>query len=224
MTGVQTCALPIYSIHFDSFLLAKATDGSGNVLEELSLYPVFRRIYDNLNNVKKKAEKQVEQRIEKKADKAVDKTLDKVEEGIDNTVKNTGKKKETETENKDSQTPAEQTDETTTVEKTAPVLTWAKYDFVPGTEIIFEDNLEGEQNGEFPSKWDLKAGTVEIANLNGDNVIWFRNSDSKIIPLIKVANYLPDEFTIEFDYQMYNATQHHYQLYFSGEAGKRALS
>ena len=177
-----------------------------------------------LNNVKKKAEKQVEQRIEKKADNAVDKTLDKVEEGIENTVKNTGKKKETETENKDSQTPAEQTDETTTVEKAAPVLTWAKYDFVPGTEIIFEDNLEGEQNGEFPSKWDLKAGTVEIANLNGDNVIWFRNSDSKIIPLIKVANYLPDEFTIEFDYQMYNATQHHYQLYFSGEAGKRELS
>lgn len=37
-----------HSIHFDSFLLAKATDGSGNVLEELSLYPVFRRIYDNL--------------------------------------------------------------------------------------------------------------------------------------------------------------------------------
>ena len=30
-----------------------------------------------------------------------------------------------------------------------------KYDFVPGSEIIFEDNQEGLKNGEFPSKWDL---------------------------------------------------------------------
>jgi 6-phosphogluconolactonase/glucosamine-6-phosphate isomerase/deaminase len=27
-------------------------------------------------------------------------------------------------------------------------LDWSKFDFVPGDEIIFEDNLEGERNGE----------------------------------------------------------------------------
>jgi len=178
-----------------------------------------------LKDVKKNAEKQIEQRIERKADKAVDKTLDKVEESVDDAV--TGKKKEEKTEGASKpETPTETTPTGTTKasDETAaakPTLTWAKYDFVPGTEIIFEDNLEGEQNGEFPSKWDLKEGTVEIANLNGDNVIWFRKSDSKIIPLIKVANYLPEEFTIEFDYQVLNNTQHHYQLHFIGVDGKR---
>ncbi|HNZ72468.1 MAG TPA: hypothetical protein PKJ43_07595, partial [Prolixibacteraceae bacterium] len=52
-------------------------------------------------------------------------------------------------------------------------ISWNKYDFVPGTEIIFEDNLGGEQNGEFPSKWDLVGGNVENANLNAENVLMF---------------------------------------------------
>ena len=36
-------------------------------------------------------------------------------------------------------------------------LKWNKYDFVPGDSIIFEDNQEGEENGEFRSRWDLPA-------------------------------------------------------------------
>lgn len=85
-------------------------------------------------------------------------------------------------------------------------LKWNKYDFVPGTEIIFEDNLDGEQNGEFPSKWDLVGGTVENANLDGENVIMYINmgaylSKMGIVPMIKnpTTDYLPEEFTIEFD-------------------------
>lgn len=171
----------------------------------------------------KKAEKNIENRIENKIDKGVNKTLDNVEDSLFNQKKS---KEKTEKPQPSSQTDESNGNNNVPAEKEAekPILSWAKYDFVPGTEIIFEDNLEGEQNGEFPSKWDLKAGTVEIANLNGENVIWFRKSDSKIIPLINIANYLPEEFTIEFDYQVLNNSQHHYQLYFSGEAGKRELS
>jgi len=34
--------------------------------------------------------------------------------------------------------------------KTAtPALSWSKYDFVPGDAVIFDDNLQNEQNGEF---------------------------------------------------------------------------
>ncbi len=86
-----------------------------------------------------------------------------------------------------------------------PTLDWSRFDFVPGDEIIFEDNLEGERNGEFPSKWDLVDGVVEIASLDGENVIMFRrgniNSTGGIVPLMKNSSedYLPDEFTIEFD-------------------------
>lgn len=175
-----------------------------------------------LKNVKKNAEKQIEQRIERKADKAVDKTLDKAEESIDNTVKNVGKKKDEDNETKDKNIPAQDEQvkqETPTVEKASPVLTWNKYDFVPGTEIIFEDNQEGEQNGEFPSKWDLAGGVVENAFFDASNVIFFREigNTGGITPLLKdsKSDYLPDEFTIEFDcYFEKEVYSQRYSVYF----------
>lgn len=85
-------------------------------------------------------------------------------------------------------------------------LIWNTYDFIPGNEIIFEDNLENENNGEFPSKWDLAGGVVENANLAGQNIILFAQmgaylNNMGIVPLMKTPanDYLPEEFTIEFD-------------------------
>jgi outer membrane protein OmpA-like peptidoglycan-associated protein len=176
-----------------------------------------------LKNVKKNAEKQIEQRIERKADKAVDKTLDKAEEGIDNSVKNIGKKKDEDKESKDKNISTEneqEKQETPTVEKASPVLTWNKYDFVPGTEIIFEDNQEGEQNGEFPSKWDLVEGEFENASFDGGNVIYHircnMNGGGGIVPLLKNAkeDYLPEEFTIEFDAYFNEQIAGNYHIYF----------
>jgi len=90
----------------------------------------------------------------------------------------------------------------------APLLVWAKYDFVPGDKIIFEDNLEGEENGEFPSRWDLREGTVENAEFGGDNVIMFRGGSPSIIPYLKNSNidYLPEVFTVDFDLYLSNGS------------------
>lgn len=81
-------------------------------------------------------------------------------------------------------------------------MTYAKSDFVPGDEIIFDDNLEGEQLGEFPSKWDIIQGAVEISKLNGENVILCASPDDPtIVPLFDdMKNYLPEMFTLEFDF------------------------
>lgn len=85
-------------------------------------------------------------------------------------------------------------------------LNWQSYDFIQGYEIIFEDYLQGEQNGEFPSKWDLVGGVVENANLENENIIMFLQMGAflnkmGIVPLIKnpANDYLPEAFTIEFD-------------------------
>ncbi len=184
-----------------------------------------------LKNIKKNAEKQVEQRIERKADKTVDKTLDKAEKGVDDAV--TGKKNEektednskpeTSTESKGSSNPVNET----TVTK--PTLTWAKYDFVPGTEIIFEDNQEGEQNGEFPSKWDLAGGVIENAFFDDNNVIFFREigNNGGIIPLLKDSknDYLPEEFTIEFDcyFEKDVYSQRYYVSFYAASKQKSVL-
>ena len=79
---------------------------------------------------------------------------------------------------------------------------WNKFDFVPGDKVIFEDGPDPmEENGEFPSRWDLVEGQVEIASVNGETVMMFLDG-GKIIPYLKNRDqdYLPDVFTIEFDF------------------------
>ena len=77
----------------------------------------------------------------------------------------------------------------------------AKSDFVPGSVVIFEDNMQGEQVGEFPSKWDLVRGNAEIARINGATCIAMNHEDSWITPLMKdgTRDYLGDVFTVEYD-------------------------
>ena len=80
-------------------------------------------------------------------------------------------------------------------------MTYAKSDFVPGDEIIFEDNLANEQMGEFPSQWDLIDGSVEVANIAGRQCIYFDPKGGTVAPLMKdMKSYLPDVFTLELDF------------------------
>ena len=86
-------------------------------------------------------------------------------------------------------------------EKKSAEATYAKSDFVPGDEIMFEDDLVGEQMGEFPSKWDLLEGNAEIAAVNGQTVINLTDVSTEIMPLMKdPKNYLTEAFTLEFDF------------------------
>jgi len=142
-----------------------------------------------LKKLKNKVERKVDQKIDKTIDKGLEKKEDKDEE------------METDTENSEDLSKKNQKMKTTGPTSQIPALNWAKYDFVPGDKIIFEDNLLGEENGEFPSRWDLMRGNVEIAELDGEPVIMFHDGAPTIVPYMKNAkeDYLPDVFTIEFD-------------------------
>ena len=78
---------------------------------------------------------------------------------------------------------------------------YAKTDFVPGDEIIFDDNFEHEKLGEFPLRWDLLDGYAETAQQKGRNVIAFTdNGLGQVMPLMKEKwDWLPEVFTVEFD-------------------------
>lgn len=77
---------------------------------------------------------------------------------------------------------------------------YSKCDFVPGDEIFFDDPVENEKLGEFPSHWDFLAGEeCEIVTHQGVQAIKLSGWYSEIGPLMKQADYLPEEFTIEFD-------------------------
>ena len=137
------------------------------------------------------SEAQILKKIKRKVEKKVEK---EVEDVLQEDEADTPEKEEQVQENKDVQQPQ--------VEVTQdPVLVWSKYDFVPGDHIIFEDNQENEENGEFPSRWDLYEGTVENAVFGGENVIMFRGGFPMIIPYLQNPDqdYLPEVFTVEFD-------------------------
>ena len=162
-------------------------------------------------NVKEKVVEETDNRANRKTDEAIDKGFDKLEEGIGSIFKKKEKKSKDEVEAEDKVKEAANENNVVTGERQADIrdkpqtqadLKWNKYDFVPGEKIIFEDDQQGEINGEFPSRWDLAGGGgVENASFGGQNVIYFKEASSCIVPFFKEPqkDNLPDLFTVEFD-------------------------
>lgn len=171
-------------------------------------------------HVEKKVEKEAEKRTNKKADEAVDKAYDTVEEGAEDAVAGEGEEpetKKTETKNIKNEINVDENG------SESPKINWAKYDFVPGDEVIFEDAPSAdEENGEFPSRWDLHRGNVEILEFGGETVIGFLDG-SDIIPYLKNSkdDYLPDVFTVEFDAWFTEKYSGRYWVYFYDKKNQR---
>ncbi len=150
-------------------------------------------------HTEKKIEREAEKRAERRVDKKIDKEFDKAEDAID------GKdKKKTDSISKKKNTEKNTTEKNTESgsEEKLKVI-WSKFDFVPGDTVIYEDLPSAdEENGEFPSRWDLVRGQVEIANVDGEPVLMFIDGNPMIVPYLKNSkeDYLPEVFTIEFDF------------------------
>ncbi len=83
---------------------------------------------------------------------------------------------------------------------------YANFDFIPGEVILFEDNFGDSQDGEFPPRWNLLAGQGVVNRFEGQATFVYTIGDmgsiAKIAPAMKTASYLPDAFTVEFDYML----------------------
>lgn len=92
---------------------------------------------------------------------------------------------------------------------------WANYDFKPGDQILFFDDLTKDEVGDFPRRLEFSTGALEIVEWQGSR--WLRaNADSKFyIPLPDVR---PERFTMEFDYYI---PQGEVWIYFSDEERTR---
>lgn len=144
------------------------------------------------------AKRAVERNVENKVDNAVDDAFDKGEDA----AKGKGKKETTNDSAEEVDKQVAQDGGQQQLKGQSLEMTYAKSDFVSGDEIIFDDNVENEQVGEFPSQWDALHGTIEIAQLNGQKVILaVSDDDPSIAPLFNdMKSYLPAEFTLEFDF------------------------
>jgi len=176
-------------------------------------------------NPAKKTKKESEKRANKNVDKGINKGFDELEKGIGGLFnKNRKQNASQKTEVKQTDQVGEQPEDELKSEAEAPSLKWAKYDFIPGDKVIFEDNHEDEENGEFPSRWDLVRGTIENAEFGGDNIIMFRGGAPTIVPYLKnpEKDYLPEVFTIEFDLYLNNPNS--FQLFFWDKKNQKTSS
>ena len=172
---------------------------------------ILGRLKDRAVNAAKNA---VERKVEDKVTRETDDAMDDVLDG-----KKSKSSKNDDAGDDDEATPAKKKKSAQGEEN--------KSDFVPGTVVIFEDNLQGEKLGEFPSKWDLIENNAEVAKMNGKMAIKFEHgSNTQITPLIKDGNkkYLPEFYTLEFDFFATGKedTNTAYNLYLNPTEGDRS--
>ncbi len=82
----------------------------------------------------------------------------------------------------------------------AALQAYQNYDFIPGDTIIFEDNFEKDEDGEFPSHWNQSDGQGAVNNFAGRKALTLTGGNlSQVSPAIKAPKYLADSWTVEYD-------------------------
>lgn len=153
-------------------------------------------------NILDRAANAANNRANQKIDQGINKGLDKVEEGIKNGGKKSGNSPAAPTPNPDAQTTKTPTaNSTPDPGKPVSLRAYTNYDFVPGNKIIFDDDFHSDQDGEFAEHWDLLGGQA-VLNKFGDGLVMKITDGNygKVAPLMKEKEYLPKEFTLEYDY------------------------
>jgi OOP family OmpA-OmpF porin len=137
------------------------------------------------------------QRANTKASQTMDQSLDTVQNGVEGKKTTSGNTATTSASSTSKPTKSD------SASANAPVSykAYNNYDFVPGNDIVFEDNFQDTQDGEFPGHWDLSGGQG-VVNKQGDKMAFLLTEGNyvRVKPLIKGKNYLTDPFTVEFDY------------------------
>lgn len=168
-----------------------------------------------LRNLGERAKQAVENAVGEKVENAINNAVDKA----------TGKKSDNKSGNNSASDDAVEEASANEVVDFAEIQ--AKSDFQRGANVFFNDDLNGEKLGEFPSKWDLLSGSeVEVVNITGKKAI--KMEDSKIQPLMEEKEYLPEDFTIEFDVLAQPAEEGSgwdgtLDLFMDGENGRRVF-
>ncbi|MBS4066801.1 MAG: OmpA family protein [Chitinophagaceae bacterium] len=126
-----------------------------------------------LNKIKNK----VNNRVDKKIDHEIDKTLDKME----------GKDQPSTNNSKPNDTPAVNTG----------LQSYAKYDFVPGEQIIYSNDFAADAMGEMPIGWNSN-GTGAVVTINGLKGNWVQLHQNSAY-LTDNKDSLSENFTVEFD-------------------------
>lgn len=140
-----------------------------------------------LKRIKQEVKSRVENKVVRETGDAAEKSMDKAKEGVTGATKGTKDKP------------------VGTVDGNAPTNNrsfseYKSYDFVPGDRIIFQPDLSNEADAELPARFSLKRGNAEIQSYQGEKILHLdKGGYVTATPLMKNEDYLPKQFTVEFD-------------------------
>lgn len=155
---------------------------------------------------KQKAKDKATQRTETKTDEAIDKGLDGIENGIKGLFKKKKKKTDsTESKEKDTTKPSESTKNTDNTnnpssakqESKTSFKSYSKYDFIAGEKVLYFENFERLDVGDFPAEFNTNA-SGEVVTIEGKTDKWLNlTKNGSFVP--EKINNLPENFTLEFE-------------------------
>jgi OOP family OmpA-OmpF porin len=139
--------------------------------------------------------KKLTDKAKEKAEKKAEEKVDEAVEGTEGTAEDTATAGEESTEKPASDTAEAQSTATGVSED---MTLYTKYDFIPGDKVIFYDDMSGEEEGEFPYRWNLDNGVYEVVRLGKEFWIMCTNG-GPIRPKMPDAP-LPPKYTVELEF------------------------
>ncbi|HSK12225.1 MAG TPA: OmpA family protein [Phnomibacter sp.] len=129
--------------------------------------------------------------------KMKDKVMQKVDKAADNALNKPAGDNKPATSDQPKEKPTQE------VSSKKDISLYANYDFVPGDEVLFSDDMLEDELDEIPVKWLVDRGRAEVAERDGEKMIAARGATT-LRPRMKEKSYLPARFTIEFDMKHLN--------------------
>lgn len=164
-------------------------------------FPVLHaQVIDPNETAKRKATDRANSRI----DQGIDQGLDKVEEGIGSIFKKKEKNKKSSKEDTaaaNSDTEKNNSNSSATGSESSSVagvnISRSRFDFVPGSQVLYSTNFSNEAIGDFPVDFNTNA-SGEVVRVSGKEGKWFSlNKNGAFIP--DGISHLPENFTLEFE-------------------------
>ncbi|QAA82699.1 OmpA family protein [Aequorivita sp. H23M31] len=144
-----------------------------------------------LNKIANKVQETTERKVLDKTEKSTEDALDGSEKKV-NTTKN--KKNNSKEDSLITAGPDESN------VGSADLISYANYDFVPGDQLLYYYDMAGERDSEIPGRMLLDEGNLEIQTYKGEKVLYIpASSEAYFSPQMTDKNYLPEQFTLEFD-------------------------
>ncbi|TXJ28337.1 MAG: OmpA family protein [Chitinophagaceae bacterium] len=154
-----------------------------SIVTIILLLGFFFQSQAQLGGLLNKAKSKVQQRADKKVDDAMEKGLDKAE------GKNPKSNNSTASNNNGSQDEGKQDENL--------VKSYSRFDFIPGDSLIYTEDFQQDEVGEFPLNWNT-AGKGDVVTLNSFPGKWLRLYENSLY-LTSNKKAFSKNFTLEFD-------------------------